>query len=90
MPIREMILFFTIILVVFIFLYLPKKAQEKALKQMQEKIKKKDNIITYSGLTGQVEEITEERVLVKLDASSDICIWIEKWAIAGIDDRNKK
>lgn len=80
----------TILLILFIF-YLAqaqKKRQEKQLKDMQNNLKKGDKIITYSGLSGIVEEITKDQIIVQLNPSNSIKIAIEKWAIAGIDERN--
>ncbi|MBR3324947.1 MAG: hypothetical protein IKG14_02735 [Clostridia bacterium] len=43
-------------------------------------------MITFSGLTGKVDEVLEDRVIVKTYPDK-VSLSIEKWAIAGIDDR---
>ena len=53
---------------------------------MQEELKKGDRVITYSGLSGKIEEILEDRVIINVNPDN-IKLSIEKWAIAGIDDR---
>lgn len=75
------------VLVVFAFVYFPKKKENELLKKMQEELKEGDKIITYSGLSGTISKIEkEEKVWVKL-YPKDIEVSIEKWAIAGIDER---
>ena len=81
----------TVLLILFIF-YLAqqqKKRQEKQLKQMQDELKIGDRIITYSGLSGVIEEVSKEQVIIKINPEENIRISIEKWAVAGIDDREK-
>ena len=53
---------------------------------MQEELKKGDKIITYSGLSGEIEEILEDRIIIIANPDK-VKLSIEKWAIAGIDDR---
>lgn len=63
-----------------------KKKQEKELKEMQNSLKKGDKIITFSGLAGIVEETKDDRIIVSTYPSKTL-ISIEKWAVAGLDDR---
>lgn len=81
----------TLIIVLLIFWMAngQKKKQDKQLKQMQENIKEKDKIVTYSGISGVVTQVLEDRVIIEVNPSK-VCMSIEKWAIAGIDDRNKE
>ena len=65
---------------------LPRKKQEKEIKKMQDELKKGDKVITYTGLSGVVEEVLEDRIILKTNPD-DIKLSIEKWAIAGLDDR---
>ncbi len=79
---------FILILIIFAFAYIPKRKQEKELSKMQDNLKNGDKIITYSGLSGVITKIEENgRVLVNL-YPNNIEVSIEKWAIAGIDERN--
>lgn len=75
-----------LILIIFYFANLQNKKQEKELKKMQSEIKKNDRIITYSGLSGIVDDVLEDRIILKT-YPEEIKISIEKWAIAGLDDR---
>ena len=65
---------------------LPRKKQEKEIKKMQDDLKKGDKVITYTGLSGVVEEVLEDRIILKTNPDG-IKLSIEKWAIAGLDDR---
>lgn len=76
-----------IILVIFFIAELERKSQNKEVKKMQSEIKKDDQIVTYSGMTGIVSEVLEDRVILKVYPSMQE-ISIEKWAIAGIDTRD--
>lgn len=76
-----------LILLVFYLAQLPAKRQEKDLKKMQEERKVGDRIITYTGLCGIIAEVLEDRVILKTEPDG-VQLSIEKWAIAGIDDRN--
>lgn len=75
-----------IILVIFYIANMPNKKQEKELKKMQSEIKKDDKIVTYSGLSGIVSEVIDDRIILKVYPNMTE-ISIEKWAIAGLDDR---
>lgn len=66
---------------------LPRKKQEKEIKKMQDDLKEGDKVITYTGLSGTIEEILEDRIIIKT-RPDNIKLSIEKWAVAGIDDRN--
>ena len=81
----------TIVLVVIIFLiyymsYSERKRQEKKIKKMQDELKKGDKIITYSGLSGIIEKIEEDRIILKT-YPDNVKMSVEKWAVAGLDDR---
>ncbi|MBR3134569.1 MAG: preprotein translocase subunit YajC [Clostridia bacterium] len=63
-----------------------RRKQQKELKKMQDNLKKDDRIITFSGLTGIVDEVIEDRVIVRIYPEKNK-VSFEKWAIAGLDDR---
>lgn len=68
---------------------MPRRKQAKEIKKMQDNLKKGDKIITYTGLSGKVEEVLEDRVIISSNPDK-IKLSIEKWAVAGLDDRNIK
>lgn len=75
-----------IILLIFWMADSQRKNQNKKIKQMQDDIKVDDKIITYSGISGKVIRIEDERVIIQLNPSN-VEVAIEKWAIAGIDEK---
>lgn len=75
-----------IILVIFYIANYAKRKQDQEIKKMQDEIKVGDKIVTYTGLSGEVAEVLEDRAIVKL-YPNNIEVSIEKWAIAGLDDR---
>lgn len=75
-----------IILVIFYIANIQNKKQQTELKKMQSEIKKDDKVITYSGLSGIVSAVMEDRVILKVYPNMTE-VSIEKWAIAGLDDR---
>ncbi len=84
----------TVVVVIIIFLiyyiaYAEKRRQEKSIKKMQDELKKDDKVITYSGLSGVIEKIEDDRIILKT-YPDNVKISIEKWAVAGLDDRTIK
>ena len=75
-----------IILLIFWMADSQRKKKNKKIKQMQDDIKVDDKIITYSGISGKVVRIEDERVIIQLNPSN-VEVAIEKWAIAGIDEK---
>lgn len=63
-----------------------RRKQEKELKKMQDQLKKGDKIITFSGLAGIIDEVKDDRVIISLYPDK-VKISVEKWAVAGLDDR---
>lgn len=75
-----------VILVVFFIVDGNRRRIEKEIKKLQENLKIGDKVITTAGLSGIVEEIFEDRVILKTYPDK-IKISIEKWAITELDDR---
>lgn len=75
------------ILIIFYFANISNRKQNKKIKEMQNQLKCGDKIITYAGLTGIIKEVKDDRVIIQTNPDN-IKISIEKWAIAGIDDRD--
>ena len=44
-----------------------KKKQEKEIKKMQENLKEGDKIISYTGLTGIIKEVLDDRIIILLN-----------------------
>ena len=65
---------------------MPRRKQAKEIKKMQDDLKRGDKIITYTGLTGVIEDVLEDRIIL-LTNPDKTRLSIEKWAVAGLDDR---
>lgn len=81
--------FVAVLLVIYYWGTWQRRKNQKELKKMQDNLKKGDKVITFSGLAGVVEEVLEDRIIISLYPDKTK-ISIEKWAIAGIDDRTIK
>ena len=73
------------VLVVWAMLFiLPKRKQDKSRQQMLETMKRGDEIQTIGGIIGKVVEAKEDRVLVKVDESSNTKMWFLRSAISRV------
>ena len=73
------------ILVVWAVLFiLPKRRQEKSRSTMLSSMKRGDEIQTIGGIIGKVVEAKEDRVLVKVDESSNTKMWFLRSAISRV------
>lgn len=89
MDYKQLIITIITVFVLFGLYYLsvlPKKRQDKEIKKMQDSLKKGDKIITYTGLSGTIDEVLEDRIIL-VTRPNNVKLSIEKWAVAGIDDR---
>ena len=75
-----------LLLGLYYLMMLPRKKQAKEIEKMQKELKKGDKIITYTGLSGTIDEVLEDRIIL-ITNPNKIKLSIEKWAVAGIDDR---
>ena len=75
-----------LLLGLYYLMMIPRKKQAKEIEKMQKELKKGDNIITYSGLSGTIDEVLEDRIIL-ITNPDKIKHTNEKWAVAGIDDR---
>lgn len=75
-----------LILIIYYAVYFQKQKQQKEIKKMQDSLKKGDKIVTYSGLSGTIEEMANDRVIISA-YPDNTKLSLEKWSIAGIDDR---
>ena len=87
--ILETIAVVIILLLIYYFSTFPQRRERKVLKKMQDGLKKGDKIVTFSGLSGVIDEVLEDRIIVLLHPDN-IKISLEKWAVSAIDDRDIK
>ncbi len=77
------------ILLIYYVSFAERKRQEKNIKKMQDELKKGDKVITYSGLSGVINTIEDDRIILETNPDK-VKLSIEKWAVAGLDDRDIK
>ncbi|MBU8786874.1 preprotein translocase subunit YajC [Bacillus sp. FSL M8-0052] len=51
--------------VLYFLLIRPQQKQQKAVRQMQEELKKGDKVVTIGGLHGIVDSLDEDKVVIK-------------------------
>jgi preprotein translocase subunit YajC len=73
-----------IVLVWAVLFILPKRRQEKSRSSMLGNMKRGDEIQTIGGIIGKVVEAKEDRVLVKVDESSNTKMWFLRSAISRV------
>ena len=70
-----------LILLMYVFMFRSKKGQEKKRQDLIAALKKGDEVQTIGGEFGRVMETRDDRILVKVDESSNTKIWYARSAI---------
>ena len=78
----EMFVFLALIFVVFYFLMIrPQRKRQKEHEELTKELKKGDRIITAGGIYGQVESLSEDSVVIKVESGATMRI--ARGSIAG-------
>lgn len=72
------------VVLMYMMIFLPKRRQDKERQSMLGNMKRGDEIQTIGGIIGKVVEAREDRVLVKVDESSNTKMWFTRSAIARV------
>jgi preprotein translocase subunit YajC len=73
-----------VVIVWAVLFILPKRRQDKSRQSMLNTMKRGDEIQTIGGIIGKVVEAKEDRVLVKVDESSNTKMWFLRSAISRV------
>ena len=73
-----------VLLVWAVLFIIPKRRQDKSRQSMLDTMKRGDEIQTIGGIIGKVVEAKEDRVLVKVDESSNTKMWFLRSAISRV------
>ena len=73
-----------------VLVILPKRKQDKSRQNMLKDMKRGDEVQTIGGVLGKVVEAREDRVLLKVDESSNTKIWFSRTAIARVNAEDAK
>lgn len=90
----ELVSFFILmgaVLVIFYFILIrPQRKQEQKRREMINALSKGDRIVTIGGIIGQVSDIDESIITLKLDARKDVEVKFRKSAIAALYKEKEK
>lgn len=70
--------------IMYFVMILPKRKQDKQRQNLLSNLKRGDEVQTIGGVMGKVVETRDDRVLVKVDESSNTKIWFTRTAIAKV------
>ena len=70
------LMFGAIILVMWLFMIRPQRKQQKELQNFREGLKKGDKVVTVGGIYGEIVEVNEKTVLIKVDG--DVKLRVDK------------
>ena len=79
-----------VMVILWVVMIAPKRKQDKTRQQMLDTMKRGDEVQTIGGIIGKVVEPREDRVLVKVDESSNTKIWFSRTAIARVTAEGEK
>jgi preprotein translocase subunit YajC len=86
--------FYLPLIAVMVFMWavmvLPKRKQDKQRQLMLDNMKRGDEVQTIGGIIGKVVDAKPDRILVKVDESSNTKIWFNRTAIARVVEEDGK
>lgn len=72
------------VLVMYILIIRPQQKRQKELRKMMDKLRKGDKIVTIGGIHGQIEEVKERTVVIRVDPQNNTRIEFVKSAISEV------
>jgi len=70
-----MILFLVLFFVIIYFLMIrPRQKQQKTHEEVMKGLRKGDKVVTSSGIYGQIESVSEETVILKIESGATLKI----------------
>ncbi len=70
------LMFGAIILVMYLFMIRPQRKQQKEMQEFRNALKKGDKVVTVGGIYGEIVEVNEKTVLIKVDG--DVKLRVDK------------
>jgi preprotein translocase subunit YajC len=74
------------IALMYFMLIRPQRKREKQRQEMLGKLKVGDRVLTAGGVIGEIAEMNNDEVTLKIDARKDVRLRMRRWAIAGPAD----
>ncbi|MCR3759087.1 preprotein translocase subunit YajC [Clostridium felsineum] len=72
--------------VFYLAMYIPDRSRKKKFNKMLEELKVKDNVVTRSGMVGQITNIQDEFVIIQTGPDK-VKIKMKKESIASVENR---
>lgn len=70
------LMFGAIILVMWLFMIRPQRKQQKEMQEFRNALKKGDKVVTVGGIYGEIVEVNEKTVLIRVDG--DVKLRVDK------------
>ena len=70
------LMFGAIILVMWLFMIRPQRKQQKEMQEFRNSLKKGDKVVTVGGIYGEIVEVNEKTVLIRVDG--DVKLRVDK------------
>ena len=70
------LMFGAIILVMYLFMIRPQRKQQKQMQEFRNALKKGDKVVTVGGIYGEIVEVSEKTVLIRVDG--DVKLRVDK------------
>lgn len=61
------IMLIAVFVIMYIFMILPQRKQQKKMQEFRNSLKKGDKVVTVGGIYGEIAEVDEKTVLIKVD-----------------------
>lgn len=68
-----------IFVVMWLFMIRPQQKKQKELEQQRAAMKNGDKVVTAGGIHGEIKEVKEDTVLLKID--KDVCVRVDKTSV---------
>lgn len=65
------------LLIFYLLVVLPRKRQEKKHKNMMEDLKKGDRIVTIGGIKGEISQVKDDTLTIKVSENTEI-VFVKK------------
>lgn len=76
-----MIPIFVIILILWIMMFRSKRRDDKKKQELLDAVKRGDRVQTIGGILGNVVQVEKDKILLKVDESSNTKIWFSRNAV---------
>lgn len=73
------IMLIAVFVIMYIFMILPQRKQQKKMQEFRNSLKKGDKVITAGGIYGEIADVDERTVLIKVDG--EVKLRIDKQSV---------